>query len=99
MCTTKSVKFCWIPPKLRTALAQMEMLFFGLKEDILNLLKQGSLEIIDQAVHNVQQVELPLLFLSKLLCNLLPFAAIQPPCYYCSAALLFCEAHCTKVMG
>ena len=37
------------------------------------------MEIIDRTVHNVQQVKLPLLFLSKLLCYLLPFAAIPPP--------------------
>ena len=49
------------------------------------------MEIMDQPLHNVQQVDLPLLFLSKLLCNLLPFAAIQPPCYYCWPACCFAK--------
>ena len=83
----------------------MEMLFFGLKEDTLNLLKQGSVEIIDQAVHNVQQVELPFLFWASFCVTcflLLPpnllvflltcFAALQ-------STLIELVFHCTKGIG
>ena len=88
VCATNSVKFGWISPKMPVYgwkccfLGLLsEKPCFGLKDDTLQPLKVGLPGNHRAGCAQCATSWTPSPFLSKLLCNLLPFAATQPPCF------------------
>ena len=88
VCATNSVKFGWISPKMPVYgwkccfLGLLsEKPCFGLKDDTLQPLKVGLPGNHRAGWAQCATSWTPSPFLSKLLCNLLPFAATQPPCF------------------